>query len=288
MALTSIEMEINYKDEVLKHWPLLDHTARKRFADENLASEALLFTMGQMEKDNWKRFHAFDSGRASFKTFLMVVTRRLFEDFRKKKFGSVRPPRWLLAFGPLWLKVWRLLCLERMELPDTIETLTAMAPQKYTSEDIEEAGLTIKGRIVHCGHQKGQTVTSDPGELDSIGSDKEECSSDSEGQAIKNEQKHLLAAITHHLFGDNNDNSIPHGSITSVQAQKAYQALGKVKVSSQELLLLRMVYQDGLNLTAAGRLLGLGPNQVHGKSRRLITKLRTALEDAEVNFEDGV
>jgi RNA polymerase sigma factor (sigma-70 family) len=49
------------------------------------------------------------------------------------------------------------------------------------------------------------------------------------------------------------------------------------KATDEERLFLRMIYQDGMKVTVAGRKLGWNRNQSHGRHRRLMERLRKVI-----------
>ncbi|MEO5364548.1 MAG: hypothetical protein H7838_13120, partial [Magnetococcus sp. DMHC-8] len=51
-----------------------------------------------------------------------------------------------------------------------------------------------------------------------------------------------------------------------------------LNLSNEERLLLKLLYQDGLEVEAVARLLGLNGNQVYGRQRRLLARIRKAME----------
>jgi len=55
-----------------------------------------------------------------------------------------------------------------------------------------------------------------------------------------------------------------------------------LNLSSQERLLLRLVYSEGNSVSKAGRMLGLNADQAHGKHRRLKERIRQHLEVEEL------
>ncbi len=62
--------------------------------------------------------------------------------------------------------------------------------------------------------------------------------------------------------------------------QAAQRLRAALSLSPEERLLLRLIYQDGLSVVEAGRLLGLGTDQVHGRLRRLLQRIRQQVEDS--------
>ena len=58
-----------------------------------------------------------------------------------------------------------------------------------------------------------------------------------------------------------------------------------VRLNAEERLLLKMCYQDGLSVARAGEILGYNRNQVHGRMRRLLARLRREFEAMGVDEE---
>lgn len=54
--------------------------------------------------------------------------------------------------------------------------------------------------------------------------------------------------------------------------------LAALNLNSQERILLRLIYTEGFSISKAGRMLGLNPDQVHGKHRRLLARIKKELE----------
>lgn len=51
----------------------------------------------------------------------------------------------------------------------------------------------------------------------------------------------------------------------------------RLRFTPEERLLLRLVYQEGMTVTDAGKHLSLGVNSVQGKMRRLLERIRSTL-----------
>jgi hypothetical protein len=77
------------KAKVIEHWGHLDALAKRRFPkDENLAHEALLYVLKNLEADDWRRVCTW-RGVGSFLPFMATLASRLLTDFTRTKFGVV-------------------------------------------------------------------------------------------------------------------------------------------------------------------------------------------------------
>ncbi len=110
------------KRKVLEHWQRLDALASRCFPkDENLAHEGLLYVMGRLEADGWRRVRAWQ-GLGQFISFLTTLAARLLTDFTPVRFGHLRPPQWLdQKQDPLWDAAYRLLAVEHYPAHEAVE-----------------------------------------------------------------------------------------------------------------------------------------------------------------------
>ncbi len=256
--------------ELTDHWPLINRIAVRRYGNTNLAEEAALYVLNQLEKNNCQRLQSFQ-GRARLSTFISSVTIRLLEDFSRHKFGRARPPAWITALGGVWVSLFKLLCLQRLNLMEAVETMmNSIAARKR--KEVEETAITILEQVVHCGEHQGLEVSvADSGEsvkpAESIGRE------NPEGRLLEQEQQTLFTL----LFGED----------TSAGAEHDFSALLEtpVQLSAQERLLLKLCFQDELSVTRAGKMMGMNANQAHGKLRRLLTRLRNEFDRAGISSE---
>ncbi len=251
---------------------MINNLAKRRFRSTGLAEEASLFVLEQLAENNWKRLKNF-SAESSFKTYLSSVTFRLLEDFSRKKFGRKRPPGWIKKLGGIWLDLFRLLCLQRIDLTEAVER-AAQVFTTETKEDIEEKGLTLLEKVVDCGAHQAQEVSIDEARtVEQAGR-----SQVSQDQRIEHQEKHLLfQAIFRDILATGDEQKVFSSS------QKATN-IG-IELQAEERLLLKLCYQDGLSVTAAGRMLGRNRNQVHGRLRRLLARLRHEFEKMDLDDE---
>ena len=258
--------ENDYKGAILEQWSLINSMAARRFSGP-LAEEAALYVLEKLQDDDCRRLRAHD-GRASLPTFIGVVTSRLLEDFARKKFGRVRPPVWLRKLGGIWLQLYDFLCRQRLTSADAVEMVLerTIAQRKR----LEEAARTILARITDCGRHQALEVELTAEEMHPQGNN----------QGLETDQEEQMTAAQRRLFF-----SLLLG--VELDGERAgtlnrlLPALQKVlRLSPEERLLLQMMYRDEISVREAGVVLGLNVNQVHGRLRRLLTRLRNDLEQA--------
>ncbi len=263
---------IRWKEKVMDHWDMINNLAERRFRSTGLAEEASLFVLERLAEGNWKRVRKF-SGESSFKTYLSSVTYRLLEDFSRKKFGRKRPPGWIKKLGGIWLDLFRLLCLQRVDLTEAVER-AAQIFKTEKKEDIEEKGLRLLEKVVDCGaHQALEVSMNEERIVEQSGRTQM-----SQEQWVEREEKDLLfQAIFSNILATDGEQKVYKSS------QKAIK-IG-IELQTEERLLLKLCYQDGLSVTEAGRMLGCNRNQVHGRLRRLLGRLRHEFEKMDLDNE---
>ena len=248
---------LNYKKQISKHTPLIDHLAAKRFPQSVLADEAVVFVLDTLQADQGKRVASY-TGEARFTSYLSAVVMRLFEDFSRKKFGRLRPPAWLNRLGGMWLVLFKLLCMERKSFPQAVDEMVAY--HHLSAETADHMGSTILAEVVDCGHRRGQTI---PLEDDMQPTDGLEIS----GKLEEQEQALLFKTLFHHITGQDSVSSVDLFDLD-------------FKLSGQEKILLKLCYQDGINVSKAGEMVGLSAHQTHGRMRRLLGRIRKTLEQS--------
>jgi RNA polymerase sigma factor (sigma-70 family) len=259
----------DWKEKTLAHWDSINKMAARRFGEGTLAEEAALAVMDGLSADDWRRIAAF-GGRSSFSSFVMTLTARLLEDFARKRFGRVRPPLWVKSLGGIWEKLFTTLCLERLRPVEAVEVVLQRHVQAIKKE-VEKAAYQLLAKIPGCGKSQGVEVTYEEGM---------EHSGDTsvEGRGIEEGEKKKLFSMVCQLIFSVDDIEISSGF------QEKFKAL-KIRLSSEEQLLLRLCFQDDLNVTEAGKMLGLTRFQVHGKMRRLMQRLKKEFERVGLDDE---
>ncbi|HIP37878.1 MAG TPA: hypothetical protein EYG88_00515 [Desulfocapsa sulfexigens] len=251
-------MTEQWKKKTLAHWDLINRLAVRRFGAAALAEEAALFVIDSLAADSWQRVKSH-RGKGSFKSFLASLSWRLLEDFSRRRFGRVRPPFWIRKLGGIWALLFSLLCLQRFSVSDAVESISCHNPA-HAKESIEEAAFTLLGRIPQCGKQQGLELPFE--ETDGEGK------SDSHPEQLleKDEQESLFAALFGKVTGEETDFRVPEKFVTFLKEG--------LELAPEERFLLKLIYQDNVGVTRAGALLGLNRDQVNGRLRRLLARLR--------------
>jgi RNA polymerase sigma factor (sigma-70 family) len=255
---------VDWKERTLAHWDKINALTVRRFGRGLLAEEAALAVINGLEADNWQRVRAFQ-GQAAFPSFLLAISARLVEDFARKRYGRVRPPLWVQAFGGIWHKLFQALCLERLSVNDAVEVVyqRQVAAEKMT---IETAAYELLARIPDCGMARGLEVAFE----------EEEPTTNKGGgtgpadMIETREQKELFRAIFQLVLGQE------QGAVGE-ELLKKYRMV-KMHLGPEEKLLLRLCYQDGLGVSEAGEMLGMTRFQVHGRMRRLLQRLHAEFQ----------
>lgn len=263
----------NWKEQITAHIDLLDRLAAKRFGDNNLADEAVLYALEQFKADNWRRLEAY-TGQAKFSTYLASISFRLFEDFARKRFGRVTMPEWIKKLGRTWQQLFRLLCLERLSMVEAIDNITTN--HSVSDAEAEDAASTILSEVTNCGHRRGHTHSADEETLEQQAAG-QASATDGETVLAETQKNILFQTIFGKLLGNPGNQEM---------AQEFSNVLDQpVILSSEEKLLLKLCFQDGLSVSDAGRMLDLNTNQAHGRMRRLLGKIKAELAQAGLSEE---
>lgn len=269
----------DFRELFLQQWQRLEHLAMRRFADANLADEAMLFTQAAMAKNDWGPLRAFERrADASFATFFSQIAWRMLEDFARSRFGRVHIPQWVTDQGPFLEEVYRLLCLERMSPSQVVEFLSSSAPGGHAEVTIWAAINTVLKQATECGKTGFSEVSTDNEQLDLLaepGTTLHRLSP--EDLKMLQQREEILTALYRFLTSDAAVSSVPTDQGGRAVLDKIR---GVLTLSSEERLLLKLLYQDGLEVEAAARLLGLNSNQLYGRQRRLLARIRKAMEQA--------
>jgi RNA polymerase sigma factor (sigma-70 family) len=256
------------KEQIMEHWALLNRLAARRFGDRPLAEEAALYVMNQLLENDGQRLRSY-SGRSSYTAFVASVSWRLLEDFSRKRFGRRRAPLWIRNLGGVWLRLYSMLCLERLDISEAVAVVTQSTTHSPDT-DPEEAAWIIRQQVIDCGGHQGLEVAFDeerPAGEDVSGGNNGEQVYEVESRERKELFRMLFSILT----------ATPDESVE--QNLKLLCTL-QVDLLPEEKLLLKLCYQDGLSVTRAGEMLGYNKHQVHGRLRRLLERLRHEFQQA--------
>jgi RNA polymerase sigma factor (sigma-70 family) len=261
------------KEQIMEHWALLNRLAARRFGDRPLAEEAALYVMNQLLENDGQRLRSY-SGNSSYSAFVASVSWRLLEDFSRKRFGRRRAPLWIRNLGGVWLRLYSMLCLERLDISQAVAVVTQSTTHSPET-DAEEAAWIIRQQVIDCGgHQALEVALNEeqPAGSDVAGSNHGEQVYELESRERKELFRMLFSTLT----------DMP---VTNVEQNLKRLCVLQVELNPEEKLLLKLCYQDGLSVTRAGEMLGYNRHQVHGRLRRLLERLRNDFRQAGLERE---
>ncbi|MFK5892480.1 MAG: hypothetical protein QM504_04575 [Pseudomonadota bacterium] len=246
----------------------MEKRARKRFSDENIADEAFNYALKKIGENNWQRLNSFQ-GRSKPGTFLYSILNNQLEDFSRKKFGYPRPPVWVERLGNHWKTIWKRLCLEREE------EQSLLIIYHETKEQTREIIKTIKSKITGCGQSSsitsiGGTMSDENNDFDLEGQlakhSQANCTSfdNMETQTENSQSSHLLGALCHAL--DFEAENIDLKVIANQIEQQSSQFKDLFQLDPEQLLLLKLKYQQGYKISAIAKILKLKEH----KTRRIL------------------
>ena len=252
---------VDWKESILSNWELINRLAARRFGGGPLAEEAALAVMNQLLENDGERLHGYQ-GRASITAFLAAVSWRLLEDFSRRRFGRKRSPLWIRHLGGIWLQLYRLLCLERLDIAEAVAGIRQGKSDESAAE-LEEAAWTVRQQVLDCGAHQGLEVELDESQPvpDVSGEHPGE-----QARKFENRERQELFQMVFRLLTDASEETVDRnmGALCMLQVQ----------LSPEEKLLLKLCYHDTISVTRAGEMLGLNRHQAHGRMRRLLTRLR--------------
>ncbi len=262
---------VDWKKKTVEQWKQINRAAVRRFGDSSLAEEAALAVMEGLEVNDWQRVRGY-RGKASFSSYIMVLTGRLLEDFARTRFGRVRPPLWVKMLGGMWSKLFIALCLERLKVGEAVEVVFQ---RQFTAKkkEIEEAAYSLLGRIPDCGKDRGFEV-----EYDETCHGQSSFSGAQQGEKTeKDEREQMLKCLFQIILG-REENGISEQTVNKLQ-------LLNIQLKPEEKMFLKLCFQDGLGVAAAGRMLGQTRYQAHGRMRRIMARIRKEFERTGLDQE---
>lgn len=267
-------------------YPLMQKLALKRFVNEGLAEEACTYVIEEISADNWRRLNSF-SGKAKPQTFVYTVASHLIEEFSRKRFGRPQPPKWLKDQGELWVAIWKRVCLER-QLPQQV-VISLTNKESLDGEFLNGIIKTIKGRLPWCGSSQREIPES---ALCADCDDEPALTEVSDSLSFEQQQDaHSLnetLVVIHELFkfveNPSNQESLFEYENGRFSEQQFTALKESLDFTSEEHLMLKMVFQDGFKYKQVAEALGMPQYQPKRILDRLLKKVKDALN--QVGFDD--
>ena len=257
--------------------------AERRFPNAAVSGAAYNFAFDKISKDDWRLLENY-TGKAQPGTYLTAVFGRLLEDYSRMHFGRPRPPTWLHRMGELWTRVYQLLCLERMEPGSIADRLTAGHARPRA--EVERTIAVVRARIPDCGQSRGEIAAADL--TDTIESKQKE-TTNPESELSEQELGELLRALRDLLGRDAGDAARDPpsgaGAASSSLASRLAELRASLDLDDVDHLILKVVYQDGLAVAAAARVLRLPEHRVRRRCERTVKRLCGAMLAAGIGPE---
>ncbi len=261
----------------------LERMAARRFVQPVLAEEACTAMLESLSDGDWAALKAF-SGKSAPATFAYSVAGRAMEDYARRKFGRPRPPQWLQALGQAWVRLWRMLCLER-QWPETIQARLA---DEFQDALIPDAIREIKRRIPRCGEPGfAECCVTELG-LDTLPEDNGASMDAGFADAQRQHALTLMSVLLQRQPGE-----APAPRCPSNEEEALSQLVASMSLSADDRLLLALHYEDGLASRRIAELTGSSPATVQRRLQNLRERLQAVLsemgmtDNGEVTFEFG-
>jgi hypothetical protein len=241
------------------------------------------FAFEKISDDDWRLLESY-TGKSQPGTCLTSVFCRLLEDYSRARFGRPRPPIWLNRLGELWMRVYKMLCLERMEAASIADRLTVRGTRQET--EVRRTIAVIRARIPDCGQSRGEIAMENPTET--LESEQAEDTNPESELSL-----HELSELMRALSGFPGPNAIEVASDADPRAATAAPSLarrlanlrGALDLDDEERLILKLLYQDGRTVAAAADALRMPEHQVRRKRERAVSRLRETILAAGIGPE---
>jgi hypothetical protein len=233
----------------------IDRLALKRFGQPGLAEEAAAYALERLTEDEWAICRHY-SGLSRPEHYLLTVLNNLFEAFSRHRFGRLRPPVWMQREGELWVQIWKKICLERQPIPSVLDQLANTLT--HTRDFLGNIVTVIKARLPMCGSSQREIAaenSDDANDYDDV--------VEHEEPPAQLQHQHLeetLFVLQQLFLADNcpsdrvMDNSVELCHLNAGQIEQLHTSL---KLTAEERLLLKMVYQEGMKLKLVAKALGM-------------------------------
>lgn len=264
------------QSDFFEYYGFVKHLAHRRFKQEGLAEEAQNYVLESLSADNWKKLRAY-SMKGSFKAYLAQVVLRALEDFARIRFGRIRPPAHVFVQGALWVRLFQLMCLEGYSSLDASFIVAQEMPEQHDADFVYTTARNIRGSVVDCGKKTVEMSLDDEKQSSSMGDERLHCLPPDD--LLEEARRQALLESLHILLMAPGEEVKPPGAIEPARYEQMLRSVDFTDIKDK--LLLRLIYQDGLTLAAAGKVLGLTISQTHSRLRRLLGRIRQMFPDGE-------
>jgi RNA polymerase sigma factor (sigma-70 family) len=206
------------------------------------------YTLLKLIEDNYAVLRSYE-GRSSLRTYLTIVVRRLFLDFRVHKWGKWRPTAEVRRLGGTAVELDRLLSRDGQTLENAVEILHARSGNSHTREEL----FALASHLPQRQRLRFESID----ELDWVATDGggEERLQDQERERASRRIAALLA-----------------------------KALGEL--SAEDKLILKMRYEDGFTVREIATALHLEARPLYTRFEKCHRRLRNRLEKSGITWRE--
>jgi len=264
----------------------LERLAAKRFGAGGLAEEAASYVIEKLSDNDWAVFSSY-KGQSKPETYLHTLTGNFLEEFSRKRFGRPRPPEWVKREGETWVRVWKLICLERC-LQQSVIDLMCLNDAREESF-IKHIMQTLKARIPWCG-ESSREMSTPAGDEDNA-TPLEEMIPEYATPDTQFEEAHFNSVLQMLglMFKDEINPAVVENCAelaTRLSQQADSERLSQfgaaLDLSDQEWVILRMVYENGLKFREVADRLGLKQHEPGRVCKRALEKVSSAFTQAGI------
>lgn len=216
-------------------------------AEEDFASHVKL----QLIENDYDKIKKFQ-GRSHFRTYLITVISRLFIDYIIKNEKKWRPSEKAKELGDIAITLEKMLFYHNMSFEDAFETITNNHGISITREDAHSIAAQLK--------QRTPALTKNVGDK-------------------------LLSAIPHH-------ETLPDEELVRKEAYEIKKKLVaiidgiKLSLSADDCIILKMMFEDGFNLSAIGRALNISRSQIERRVKWILKTFKEGILSKGLSISD--
>lgn len=225
----------------------IEAACKRRFPYQAEADECFVFVIEELKSNDFARLRKF-KGKSKPTTYLYTVTNSLIYDFGRKRYGRMRIPKVVQRLGAWAEAVYRLICWRRYSLDEAFDVVSLQGVYAGTYEEFLSEAVPVH-----------EAPCRDNPRFESMEQRAEGGREQADTSA--NPLEELLAKLDHER---------------RIKAADVIRRL-TTELSEEDQLLLRLVYASDHSAAAAGRVVGMRPNQARKRLKTILMNLRAGL-----------
>lgn len=249
---------VDARELYLANRELIDRTAtsiaRRNHVSHADAEDFRSLTHVHLIDDDYAVLRAYE-GRAEVGAFLHAVIRRLFQDWRNANWGRWRPSAEARRQGPIAMQLETLLVRDRRPLHEAVEVLRTNHGVVLTVAELDVMAAAFPPRTMRS------FTTADV--LDDAAD--QSASEFSSASSLVDDEDAAAGA----------------------RRVSAALSLAMSELPPQDQLILRMRFENGAAISVISRVLGLEQQPLYRRVERLLTSVRSRLEEAGVGADEA-